>query len=89
MSKEYMFSLLFIKVESQDTIWEHPGQGFCLEVTSHCNCNDLELKMQSVSLAGPCECPSITLKTDPPCIFHCSVSPVFPRSNQTIDSARS
>lgn len=84
-----MFSLLFLEVESQDTIWEHPGRDFCVEVTSHCNCNDLELKMQSAFLARLCEGPSITIKMDPPCIFHYSASPAFPWSNQTIDFARS
>lgn len=45
--------------------------------------------MLSISLARPWECPSITIKTDPPCIFHCSVSPLVPWPGQTVDLARS
>ena len=45
--------------------------------------------MLSISLARPWECPSITIKTDPPCTFHCSVSPLVPWPGQTVDFARS
>ena len=45
--------------------------------------------MLSVSLARPWECPSITIKTDPLCVFHCIVSPLLPWPGQTVDLARS
>lgn len=84
-----MFSPLFFEAESQETILEHPGQDFCLEITLHCNWNHLELKMQPVFLAGLFTCPSITIQMDLPWIFHPSAFPVLPRSSETVDFARS